>query len=152
MLLNSLSFRSGGQCTLSLEQTDGWLRAVWSGYITADDAMSGALNYLAQVGPFHTLYLLNDNTSLRGPWFDSIEWLDRVWLPQAIQLGLRYIAHVVQADTHNDILTVACSVPIADVFDLQIFDDVASAQEWLRACQRPLHPPARLSQAVRRPW
>ena len=151
MLLNSLSFRTGGQCTLSLEQTDGWLRAVWSGYITSDDAMSGAMNYLAQVGPFHTLYLLNDNTSLRGPWFDSIEWLDRVWLPQAVQLGLRYIAHVVQADTHSDILTLTCSVPITNVLELQLFDDVASAQEWLRACQRPIIPLARLSQAVRKP-
>ncbi|MVN78792.1 hypothetical protein GO988_20865 [Hymenobacter sp. HMF4947] len=151
MLLNSLSFRTGGQCTLSLEQTDGWLRAVWSGYITTDDAMRGALNYLAQVGPFHTLYLLNDNTSLRGPWFDSVEWLDRVWLPQAIQLGLRYIAHVVQADTHNDILTLACPAHITDVLELQLFDDVASAQEWLRTCQLPLNSPARLSQAVRKP-
>jgi hypothetical protein len=151
MLLNSLSFRTGGQCTLSLEQTNGWLRAVWSGYITSADAMSGAMDYLAQVGPLHTLYLLNDNTSLRGPWFDSIEWLDQVWLPQAIQLGLRYIAHVVQADTHNDILTLTCAVPITDVLELQLFDDVASAQEWLRACQRPLNPPGRLSQAVRKP-
>jgi hypothetical protein len=150
MLLNSLSFRTGGQCTLSLEQTNGWLRAVWSGYITSDDAMSGAMNYLAQVGPFHTLYLLNDNTGLRGPWFDSIEWLNRVWLPQAVQLGLRYIAHVVQADTHNDILTLTCSVPIIDVLELQLFDDVASAQEWLSACQRPIERPAQLSQAVRK--
>jgi len=136
---------------LSLEQADGWLRAVWSGYITTDDAMSGALNYLAQVEPFHTLYLLNDNTSLRGPWFNSVEWLDRVWLPQAVQLGLRYIAHVVQADTHNDILTLACPVPITDVFELQIFDDVASAQEWLRACQQPISPPARPSHTVHKP-
>lgn len=136
MLLNSLSFRTGGHCTLSLEQTEGWLRATWSGYITPTDALAGASNYLAQVGPFHSLYLLNDNTSLRGPWFDSVAWLDRVWLPQALQLGLRYIAHVVQADTHSDILTLKCPVPITDVFELQLFDDVASAQEWLRACQK----------------
>jgi len=140
MLLNSLSFGTGGQYTLSLEQHDGWLRAMWSGYITSADAMRGAMNYLEQVGPFHTLYLLNDNTSLRGPWFDSIGWLDRVWLPQAIRLGMRYIAHVVQADTHTDILTLNCAVPITDVLELQLFDDVASAQEWLRACQQPIPP------------
>lgn len=136
---------------LSLEQTNGWLRATWSGYVTQGDAMSGALNYLAQVGPFHALYFLNDNTDLRGPWFDSLEWLERVWLPQAIQLGLRYIAHVVQADTHHDILTLHCSVPIADVFELQLFDDVASAQEWLRACQLPLNLPTQLRQSLRKP-
>jgi hypothetical protein len=149
MLLNSLSFRTGGQCTLSLEQSDGWLRAAWSGYITTDDAMHGARNYLAQVGSFHTRYFLNDNTSLRGPWFDSLEWLNQVWLPQAIQLGLRYIAHVVQADTHNDILTLACPVPITDVLELQLFDDVASAQEWLRTCQQPVNILAPLRQQPR---
>lgn len=147
MLLNSLSFRAGGQCTLSLEQTDGWLRATWSGHVTQSDAMSGALNYLAQVGPFHSLYFLNDNTNLRGPWFDSLEWLERVWLPQAIRLGVRYIAHVVQADTHHDILTRRYPVPVTDVLELQLFDDLTAAQEWLRTCQRPLRTPARLRQA-----
>lgn len=148
MLLNSLSFRTGGQCTLTLEQADGWLRATWSGYVNQSDAMDGALNYLAHVGPFHSLYFLNDNTCLRGPWFDSLEWLERVWLPQAIQLGLRYIAHVVQADKHSDILTLTCPAPITDVLELQLFDDIASAQEWLRACQQPMNPSARPSQ----PW
>lgn len=99
--------------------------------------MRGASNYLTQVRPFHSLYFLNDNTDLQGPWFDSLEWLNRIWLPQAIQLGQRYIAHVVQADTHTDILTLACPVPLTDVLELQLFDDLASAQEWLRNCQRP---------------
>lgn len=136
---------------LSLEQNDDWLRATWSGYVTADDAMSGALNYLAQAGPFHSRYFLNDNTSLRGPWFDSVAWLDQVWLPQAIRLGLRYIAHVVQADTHNDILTLTCPAPITDTVELQLFDNVASAQEWLRACQQSMAEPAQLSQPLRKP-
>ena len=138
MVLNTLSFQTGGQCELALAQADGWLRATWSGYITSTDALSGASTYLAQVGPFHCLYLLNDNSSLRGPWFDSLVWLDQVWLPQAIRLGLRYIAHVVQADTHTDILTLNCPAPANEVLELQLFDDVASAQEWLRACQQPL--------------
>ncbi|MGI4742679.1 MAG: hypothetical protein ACRYG7_46565 [Janthinobacterium lividum] len=113
--------------------------------------MSGALNYLAQAGPFHSLYLLNDNTRLQGPWFDSVEWLERVWLPAAIQLGLRYIAHVVQADTHHDILTLTCPVPITDVLELQLFDDVASAQEWLRACQQPLASHSHATHSLHKP-
>jgi hypothetical protein len=149
MLLNSLSFPTGGACTLSLERNDGWLRATWSGYVTTADAMSGALNYLAQVEPFHSYCLLNDNTSLRGPWFDSVEWLDRVWLPQAAQLGLRYIAHVVQADTHNDILTLTYPTHVAGSLELQLFDDVASAQQWLRTCQQPVSPTQQRSQASR---
>jgi hypothetical protein len=113
--------------------------------------MNGASDYLSKVGPFHNLYLLNDNTSLQGPWFKSLRWLNQIWLPQAILLGLRYIAHVVQADTHHDILTLTCSVPITDVFELQLFNDVDSAQEWLRACQRPVDASSRLSDALRKP-
>lgn len=143
MLLNTLSFSTGSHCTLALEQATGaqvapWLRATWSGYITPGDALSGASNYLARAEPFHSPYLLNDNTSLRGPWFDSLAWLDRVWLPQAVRLGLRYIAHVVQADTHTDILTLTCPAPLTKGLELQFFDDLASAQEWLRTCQQPL--------------
>lgn len=151
MFINALSFRTGGTCKLTLEQADGWLCATWTGYITTADALSGALNYLAQVEPFHSLYLLNDNTRLHGPWFDSVAWLDRVWLPQAVHLGLRYIAHVTQADTHNDILTLTCPVPTTDVLEIQLFDDVASAQEWLRACQQPLVTQVRLRQSLRKP-
>jgi hypothetical protein len=139
MLLNSLSFRTGGQCTLALEQAEGWLRATWTGHIGAAEAMQGATNYLSQVGPTHCLYLLNDNTALRGPWFDSTRWLERAWLPQAQRLGLRYVAHVVQADTHGDIMTLKYpSHYIAEALELQLFHNVATAEEWLRSCQRPV--------------
>jgi hypothetical protein len=138
MLLNSLLFPTGGQCTLTYEKTDGWLRATWTGYINQEEAASGALNYLTQVGPFHCLYLLNNNVELQGPWFDSTHWLKTVWLPQAQRLGLRYIAHVIQVDIYNDITTLnfpRCHV--VDSLELQLFHDIAAAEEWLRSCQQP---------------
>lgn len=137
MLLNALSFSAGGHCTLTLDQPAGWLHATWAGYVTPAEAVRGAENYLAQAKPFHNPYLLNDNSKMRGPWFDSLEWLERVWLPQATGLGLRYIAHVVQADTHADILTLAYPALTTEALDIQLFDDLASAREWLRACQLP---------------
>jgi hypothetical protein len=138
MLLNSLLFPSGGQCTLTYEKANGWLRATWTGYIETEQAISGALNYLDQVGPFHCLYLLNDNVELKGPWFDTTRWLQTAWLPQAERLGLRYVAHVVQTDTHNDIMTL--NYPrnhLVDALELQLFTDVATAEDWLRSRQQP---------------
>lgn len=138
MLLNSLLFPTGGQCTLTFEKPDGWLRATWTGYINSEEATSGARNYLDQVGPFHCLYLLNDNVELVGPWFDSTRWLEAAWLPQAQRLGLRYVAHVVQADTHHDIMTLRYPQQhVVESLELQLFHDVATAEEWLRSCQRP---------------
>lgn len=138
MLLKSLAFQTGGQCTLSYEKSDGWLRATWSGYVNTIDALNGATTFLEQVGPLHCLYLLNDNVELQGPWFDSARWLEYTWFPQAQLLGLRYIAHVVQANTHTDILTLRYPRHhISEALELQLFDEVATAKEWLRSCQLP---------------
>ena len=141
MLLKSLAFKTGGQCILSYEKCDGWLRATWFGYVNTPDALAGATTYLEQAGPLHCLYLLNDNVGLQGPWFDSTRWLADAWLPQAQQLGLRYVAHVVQANTHTDILTLCCARhSITDALEMQFFADIATAEEWLRSCQLPKQP------------
>ncbi|OUJ68624.1 hypothetical protein [Hymenobacter crusticola] len=136
MVINFLEDADGSRCTLSFEEADGWLRATWRGHVDAAEAMRGAENYLAQSGPFHCPYLLNDNLALQGSWFDSIEWLERAWLPQALQRGLRYVAHVVQADTRTDILTLSFPAPLVGVLELQLFHHMVEAEEWLRTCQQ----------------
>jgi hypothetical protein len=79
----------------------------WSGLSGNYEAMQGARNYLANVAAHPSAFLLNNNLDLHGPWFDSVEWLEHAWLPQAQRLGLRHIAHVVQADKGVDVLTLA---------------------------------------------
>ena len=136
MLLHSLSDADGSRCTLTYEQNNGWLRAIWSGYVDPLEAMRGAEQYLHNVQPLRCPYLLNDNLALRGPWFDSVEWLQRAWVPHAFRLGLRYIAHVVQADTRTDSLTLRFPTHVVGPLELQIFHTVAEAEQWLRSCQR----------------
>lgn len=136
MLIHSLADADGSRCVLVFEEQNQWLRATWHGLVDTAEATRGAESYLAKVGPFHCPYLLNDNLALRGPWFDSVEWLERVWLPHALALGLRYVAHVVQDDTQADALTLAFPQPLVGRLDLQLFEDVASAEAWLRACQQ----------------
>lgn len=98
--------------------------------------MRGAEHYLVNAAFLHCPYLLNDNVHLQGPWFDSIEWLEQAWLPHARRIGLRYMAHVVQADTRVDILTRTFLQPVIGTIDLQLFHTVAEAEDWLRTCQQ----------------
>ncbi|MGI4869665.1 MAG: hypothetical protein ACRYFX_00650 [Janthinobacterium lividum] len=135
MLLSSLYFGSGGKCVLSYEEPEPWLCATWSGLIGNHEAMKGARNYLQEVAAHPCAFLLNNNLDLHGPWFNSVEWLEHAWLPQAQQLGLRYIAHVVQADQGADILTLTHSDHLSGVLELQLFHDLAAARHWLRSCQ-----------------
>ncbi|MGI4742655.1 MAG: hypothetical protein ACRYG7_46445 [Janthinobacterium lividum] len=98
--------------------------------------MQGARNYLDKVAAYPSPFLLNNNLALHGPWFNSVEWLEHAWLPQAQRLGLRYIAHVVQADKGADILTLTQADHLYGVLELQLFHDLAAAQDWLRSCQQ----------------
>ena len=117
-------------CTLSYEEDERWLQAVWRGYVDPTEAMRGAEAYLLHAAQTPSAFLFNDNSQLRGPWFESLDWLIDVWVPQAERLGLRYVAHVVQADQHHDVLSsrLLGNAP----FELQIFQDVEDARHWLR--------------------
>ena len=135
MLINELLDTDGSRCTLTFEEPDQWLRATWRGFIDSEEAFRGGQNYLDQLAHIKCSYLLNDNSRLQGPWFDSIDWLMRIWAPQAARMGLRYVAHVVQADSKHDTVTDSPRNPAACLFDLQLFDNVVEAEEWLRSCQ-----------------
>ena len=134
MLLNvNQDPRDNSACVLTYDEAEGWLCATWRGYVDEAEAMRGAEAYLAHAAAVPCAYLLNDNTPLRGPWFDSLDWLARVWVPQAAALGLRYVAHVVQPDRHYDVIPER--LPAGAPFELQVFEEVAEAQRWLRQCR-----------------
>lgn len=136
MLQHTLTFNNPqNTCTNEYDEANHWLRATWRGFITNEDATQGATKTLEVMGETHTPYLLNDNSQIIGPWFDSVEWLERVWVPQALSLGLRYVAHVMQADANADITTVAIRHPERIPFELQIFHQLDEAKEWLKSCQ-----------------
>jgi hypothetical protein len=120
-------------CALSYDETEAWLRATWQGYVDPLEAREGAEAYLRRAAHQPSALLLNDNAQLRGPWFDSLDWLSEVWVPQAARLGLRYVAHIVQADRATD--TISAHAPMSLPFELQIFHDLAAAQQWLRQCR-----------------
>jgi hypothetical protein len=133
MLLNiNRDAQDRSTCLLTYEESEQWLQATWSGYVDPTEAMHGAEAYLQHAGQHPCAFLLNDNSQLRGPWFESTDWLVDVWVPQAKQLGLRYVAHILQADQHYDVLTLRLPTAGHVPFELQIFQEVDAARQWLR--------------------
>ncbi|WP_310393409.1 hypothetical protein [Hymenobacter sp.] len=141
-LLSSLPDADGSRCTLAYEEAGPWLRATWRGFVDMQEALRGAESYLRALAALRCPYLLNDNAALRGPWFDSLEWLERIWVPQAVQMGLRYVAHVVQADGLSDGLVLHVRGVLAGRLELQIFQQVPEAEAWLRSCHKTDSRPA----------
>lgn len=137
-ILPSIVRHGNGQayCITEYSAADNWLRTTWQGFISPSDAEQGALAALEplRMGPLP--YLLNDNSQIQGPWFDSVAWLQRVWAPQAARLGLRYIAHVAQPHTEADLSSVLLRKPFRNQFEIQVFSTVEAASSWLHDCQR----------------
>jgi hypothetical protein len=136
MFLNTnVDSRDHSSCALFYDEAEHWLRATWRGYVDPVEAMHGAEAYLTHAIQTPSAMLLNDNSQLTGPWFESTDWLAHVWVPQAERLGLRYVAHVVQADQHHDVITSL--KPTTLPFELQVFHELVQAQHWLRGCRIP---------------
>ena len=123
-------------CATEYLPADGWLLTTWQGFVSAAEAQDGARGALEALSQKAVPYLLNDNSQIQGPWFDSVSWLEQVWAPQAERMGLRYVAHVSQPHTESDFSNLMVHNPLADVFELQVFTTVEAAQDWLRDCKR----------------
>jgi len=130
--------RANGQafCTTDYIAAERWLRTTWQGFVSPADAEQGAQSALEPLDISDVHYLLNDNSQLQGPWFDSIDWLQRVWAPQAARLGIRYVAHVLQPHTEAALNNVLARDPFMGQFELQLFSTVDEATAWLRDCRR----------------
>jgi hypothetical protein len=139
--LTRILHHANGQpfCITECRPAEGWLQTTWLGFVSPADAERGALGALEPLCQGPVAGLLNDNSQLKGPWFDSIAWLRRVWAPQAARLGLRYIAHVAQPHTEADLGALFERDPFGGTIDLQIFTNLDEALAWLRDC---LHPQA----------
>jgi hypothetical protein len=123
-------------CRAEYHETDHWLHATWKGVVTTPDSQHGASKMIQQLQLSQVPYLLNDNTQVQGPWFDSVAWLQSIWAPQAERLGLRYVAHVLQPHTEDDLGLLLQHNPFAGKFELQFFTNLTDATSWLRDCQR----------------
>ena len=132
-LLSSPS--SPNYCRLYYQPERHWLHVTWTGYVGTNYAREGAEASLEILRELHCPYLLNDNTQIEGPWFDSLFWLANEWGPAAAAAGLQYVAHVVRAGTFASTFMATPAHQLFDKFEIQIFDSLPEATEWLLSCQ-----------------
>ncbi|RTQ52467.1 hypothetical protein EJV47_05500 [Hymenobacter gummosus] len=120
-------------CSIQFDPANRWLQANWAGFVPTRDAERGAEAYLSSLRHFPSPCLLNDNSQLSGPWFSSTAWLEHIWAPVAAERGLRYVAHVTPPHLLASTADVAARRPFGEQFELQIFDDLTMARQWLRS-------------------
>jgi hypothetical protein len=136
-MFEHILLRSNGQefCRASYCKKNRWIEVAWQGLVSTPDSAHGADEVRRLFQLTHSPYLLNDNTQVRSPWFDSVDWLEHLWVPRSEQLHLQYVAHVLQPHMDDALGRLLDQDPFAGRFEFQLFSSYADAANWLHECQ-----------------
>ncbi|WP_207432611.1 STAS/SEC14 domain-containing protein [Sabulibacter ruber] len=118
---------------IDLDANDQWIYANWIGYPTHDNVAKGAFAYLDWMQAKGRSAVLNDNRNLVGRWDNSLDWLEQHWIPYAVKKGLKYWAHLDTTGTFSADSADQLRARVRGRFEVQLFDDQAAAENWLRS-------------------
>ncbi|MFC6998362.1 hypothetical protein [Rufibacter roseus] len=110
---------------------------LWYGYASQMDLKKACDIGLEILEKSNCLYKLNDNTTFTGPWADAVAWLEKDWLPRAMQAGLKFLAHVAHRNSFGEEAGEVMKVSkIGQELQVGIFTSRTEALSWLEACQK----------------
>ncbi len=119
---------------VTITQKPDYIEAKWQGHITAEDVITAAKVYLDFVKKHRCPKLLNDKTDVTGDWEDANDWLEFEWLPQAIEAGLRFMAHVYSQNIFSRLSARDLIERVSPQLLMQNFYERQSAIDWLQHC------------------
>lgn len=122
-------------CRVEFDASNRWVRATWQGFVNPQQALQGLVSYLRLLSSPLPPVFLNDNSKVLNPWFDSLTWLRYAWestdMPPPI-----CVAHVMQPGSSANVGDLDTSWTRNAGTDLQLFESVRDAEEWLRSCAK----------------
>lgn len=121
--------------TLEYDSLNDWYFANWMGYISPENVIAGAKAYLELVKARPCNYLLNNNQEVVGPWDRANDWLQEVWVPQAHDLGLRYMAHILAPSIAAALSGQDLHRRVNGSFEMRIFGSMEKGKNWLQQNQ-----------------
>ncbi len=123
--------------TIDYDQHNNWIYNNWIGYATLENVKQGAMAVLDAFRKYPEVCCgLNDNRQLVGPWDQSVEWIEKEWMPLVAAAGLRYYAHIVDKESFAAASSKNMASRTTGHFTMRIFDNLKDAEKWLRQCQQ----------------
>lgn len=118
---HSLHFDEASNCVVSQ----------WYGFVSKLNLISSANITLQLLHKTKCPNLLIDHRDVHGTWADNTEWLQNIWLPSALQAGLKHYAHVALPGSYSVMHAEALYARLFGKIEMMIFSDLREAQRWL---------------------
>ncbi|WBO85539.1 hypothetical protein [Hymenobacter yonginensis] len=124
-------------CQVEYDARNHWLRTTWYGFVNPQQALQSIVSHLDLLSSPLAPLFLNDNSRVLNPWFDSLTWLRYVW-ESTNTPPPSCVAHVMQPGASANVGDLDTSWTRNAGTDLQLFESVCEAEEWLHTCQHKL--------------
>lgn len=116
-------------------QDKQYLYSNWIGsYLPVEKIKQGTLLVLEMIKEHSATKLINDNRELEGVWDEANEFIEKVWMPQAIEAGLKRFAHILSPNLYAQLSAEFMednAKKIENIFALKMFGDFESAEKWV---------------------
>ncbi len=107
----------------------------WTGFVNVENVKTGCMAGLAVLKENECAYVINDNSDLEGLWQQANEWIQTVWMPQAVDAGLRYLAHVVSKDIFGKLSAQDLEKKSVGILSMRLFETLQQAEQWVKESQ-----------------
>ena len=118
---------------VNYDEANGWLYNQWLGAHEAASVREHAAAICACHRAQPCSKILSDHSGLVGSWQHSVPWIGGEYLNTLAEQGVQYFAWVYNKGYH-DRTAMEQALYYATRPVIAIFDDVASAYEWLQHC------------------
>ena len=118
---------------VSLDEANGWLYNQWLGVHNEESIKEAAAAIWACLHAHPCAKVLSDHSGLISDWQGVAPWIGQDYLDHLAAQGVRYFAWVYSQHYH-DRTAMEQALYLSKRPMVAIFDDVASAYEWLRNC------------------
>ncbi|UII23298.1 hypothetical protein [Fulvivirga ligni] len=115
---------------VSYDKDEQILYCVWLGFQNKEKIMNSGEKILELLKSKRCAKVLNDNTSVSGPWQDAAEWTAKNWFPRMESAGLKHFAWVFSPNIFAE-LSAQKAKPDSDV--VTTFHSVYDAEQWLKS-------------------
>ncbi|NVO84453.1 hypothetical protein [Hymenobacter terrestris] len=117
------------------DQQNNWIYNDWRGLLTLESIQEGSGGILQIMQRTRCPYILTDNRLLLGSWKHANDWLEQIWIPQALAAGMTYYAHVKAPGVFGQAAVEDMHLRVGSHLHLQLFEQMEEAVAWLREMQ-----------------
>lgn len=122
---------------VSYDQANGWLYNQWLGVHDAASVQQHAALICACHRAQPCSKILSDHSGLVGSWQHSVLWIGGEYLATLAAQGVTYFAWVYNTG-YQDRIAMAHALHYATAPAIAMFEDLASAYQWLRYSPSPV--------------